>query len=669
MSLSDPHMKPESSVPQAALGESEAKGRAPLDALSVRAMLEQLPVGVWFADGQGKITYGNETGQRIWAGAHYVGPEQFGEYKAWWRDTGQPLAPDDWAVARAIRTGQSSLDELLEIECFDGTHKIIRNSAVVIPGQSDELTGVVVLNEDVTEDIRREEALREALERVRLATTAAGLGVFEWDVSADRAFWENERMYEIFGRQHEEGAINKSEFTAHVLHPDDQDGFERDLADSMQPGRFFTSVCRIRRRNDPNWRWIEFLGRFALAPDGRPLRLVATVADITDRKRAEEERERLVMQLQSLLAITHDVASRLELEPLLDVILDRLQTMVGCSGCAIYLLEGDILVAMDYHGPLPRDQVLQMRFSWPGAVGVAQAIQSREPVIIEDVEGDSALARAWREAALPEQRKILGDARSWMGVPLVAKDQVIGLLRLDHPEPGHFTPRHAGLAMAIADQAAVAVENARLYERAQRVATIEERQRIARELHDSVSQVLYGIVLSARTARVMIDRDPAKAIEPLDYVFSLAEAGLAEMRALIFELRPDALQSEGLVHALERRVEVLRTRHGLQVVASFCEEPECGVEIKDAIYRVAQEAMHNTTRHAQATRVEVSLSSSPTALKLEVVDDGIGFDPTGSYPGHMGLRSMRERVARLGGTLNIESAPGHGALVRLEIPM
>ena len=343
--------------------------------------------------------------------------------------------------------------------------------------------------------------------------------------------------------------------------------------------------------------------------------------------------------------------------------------MIECTGCAIYLLNEDTLAAMDYHGPLPRDEAMRLRFSWREAPGVEEVFQRREPVIIDDIQGDSVLARAWQERALPEQRKLLGASRSWMGVPLVTKNQVIGLFRLDHLEPGHFGPHHARLAMAMADQAAVAVENARLYGRAHQVATIEERQRIARELHDSVSQVLYSIVLGARTARMLIDRDPAKAIEPIDYVFSLAEAGLAEMRAMIFELRPDALENEGLVPVLQRRVDVLHSRYGLQVVASLGEEPECSIEIKEAIYRVAQEAMHNATRHARATQVEIKLSSSPTALQLLVADNGVGFDPSASHPGRMGLRSMRERMLRLGGTLEIESTPGQGTRVRAEIPL
>src|SRR5690606_34329880 len=138
-----------------------------------------------------------------------------------------------------------------------------------------------------------------------------------------------------------------------------------------------------------------------------------------------------------------------------------------------------------------------------------------------------------------------------------------------HPEPEAWTEHHAEIAMAFASQASVALENAQLFAATQEKAALEERQRLARELHDSVSQAPLGIGLGARTARTVIEQDPAKAIAPLDYVLSLAEAGLAEMRALIFELRPEALQEEGIVAALQKQVAALRARYGIEVEATL----------------------------------------------------------------------------------------------------
>jgi len=185
----------------------------------------------------------------------------------------------------------------------------------------------------------------------------------------------------------------------------------------------------------------------------------------------------------------------------------------------------------------------------------------------------------------------------------------------------------------------------------------------------TVSQALYGIALGTKTARTLLKRDPEGAADPLDYVLSLAEAGLAEMRALIFELRPESLATEGLIAALEKQAAMVQARHELAVHLTLCdEEPDAPLEVKEALYRIAKEALNNTVKHAQAEGVELRLEQEAGGILLEVRDDGEGFDPAGSFPGHLGLKSMRERVARLGGTLRIESAPREGTQVRAQIP-
>jgi len=198
---------------------------------------------------------------------------------------------------------------------------------------------------------------------------------------------------------------------------------------------------------------------------------------------------------------------------------------------------------------------------------------------------------------------------------------------------------------------------------------LEERQRLARELHDSVSQALYGISLGINTALVLFDTNRAKAREALDYALSLAHGGLWEMRTLIFELRPESLELEGLIPAITKQVEAIRSRHGITVELSICWEPEVPLAIKEALYRVTQEALQNAVKHAQASRLEVSLTCERNILRLGICDDGIGFDPTADYPGHLGLRSMRERVAKVGGTLEIDSAPRQGSRVHVSVPV
>ena len=206
-------------------------------------------------------------------------------------------------------------------------------------------------------------------------------------------------------------------------------------------------------------------------------------------------------------------------------------------------------------------------------------------------------------------------------------------------------------------------------EQAQHLAALEERQRLARELHDSLSQALYGIALGTHTAREFLDADRGKVVEALDYVLALADAGLTEMRALIFDLRPESLELEGLVKALTKQVGAARARYDLETGMELCDEPDVPLEAKEAVYRIAQEALNNTVKHASARRVSLRLCHGDESVVLEVSDDGVGFDPQTLRPGHLGLSSMRERAARLGGHLEIHSAPGSGTRVRAEFPL
>jgi signal transduction histidine kinase len=210
-----------------------------------------------------------------------------------------------------------------------------------------------------------------------------------------------------------------------------------------------------------------------------------------------------------------------------------------------------------------------------------------------------------------------------------------------------------------------------LYEQTQELVSLQERQRLARELHDSISQVLYSIGLGAHTAREALEMEggPEQAVESIDYVLTLTEAGLAEMRALIFELHPESLKIEGLVAALTKQVAVLRTRYYLTVEANLGEELHLPMEMKHALYRIAQEALHNIVKHARASMVFLRLAKEANEIVLEVSDNGRGFDPAGLFPGHLGLRSMRERVTKIGGTLTIESAPGQGTCIRVQVPL
>ena len=395
--------------------------------------------------------------------------------------------------------------------------------------------------------------------------------------------------------------------------------------------------------------------------------------DITEQVQAQQLLEQRVeertRELSTLLEVSHNVASTLELKSLLGLILEQLKFVADYTGSSILIVEGEDLVIFENRGPYPVERVLHLHLPVKPFGVIWEMLCRQETVIIDDVRDDSALAETLRLAVGDILNTTFRHVRTWMGIPLALKEQIIGVLILTSREPSYFTSRHAALALGIANQAAIAIENARLYSQAQGLAALEERQKLARELHDSVSQALYGISLGAHAARTALERDPDHVAEPLDYVLSLAEAGLAEMRALIFELRPESLETEGLVSALTKQAAALQARHELVVSTELCDEPDLSLHVKQELYRIAQEAMHNTVKHARASQVVLRLEQTADGVTLEVHDDGSGFDTTSSFPGHLGLHSMRERVANLGGTFEIESTPGDGTHVCVRVPV
>jgi signal transduction histidine kinase len=199
---------------------------------------------------------------------------------------------------------------------------------------------------------------------------------------------------------------------------------------------------------------------------------------------------------------------------------------------------------------------------------------------------------------------------------------------------------------------------------------VEERTRVARELHDAVTQNLFGVVLAAEAAATLLDRDAAQARAQIARVQALARAGMEELRALIFELRPPALADEGLAATLRKHVGVLRQVHRQDIVLQVGGTPRLGGATDGEVLRIAQEAVHNALRHAHASRIRVGLDAPHGGIVLTVDDDGVGFDPAAPAvrSRRLGLTSMEERARAMGGTLSIDSRPGSGTRVRLEVP-
>ena len=355
------------------------------------------------------------------------------------------------------------------------------------------------------------------------------------------------------------------------------------------------------------------------------------------RELLEQRVQERTSDLRALLELSNSTALSLELLPLLNEILERLMGAVGAQSVVVYEADPD------------------------GALAELASRGERRTV------GNDAAA-----AALASRKaESRNDEGALLALPLVVRDAVLGALQIEHAAGDHFSDDRVRLATAFANQVAVALENTYLYEQALEKAAYGERQHLARELHDSVSQALYAILLGTHTAQRQLGRAPDKASEALTYVESLAQAGIAEMRALIFELRPESLEEEGLVGVLRKQLDAMESRHGLETSLRLPDEPDLPFASKQVLFRVAQEALHNIVKHARASKVRLELVAEQGLLRLSVDDDGVGFDTdtSAAAPGHLGLTSMRERLAAVAGTLTIDSDPGVGTNVTATLPL
>jgi signal transduction histidine kinase len=365
------------------------------------------------------------------------------------------------------------------------------------------------------------------------------------------------------------------------------------------------------------------------------------------------------MQDSALEAISEAVlaiAAERSVEPVLRRLVHSARELAGARYAALGVPDGsgafaqfitagmsDELIAE--MGPLPRTH---------GLLGAM--LESADSYMTSDIRQDPRF-RGWWPSAHPEMR-------SFLGVPIVARGEVIAAFYLtDKQGAPDFTADDRRLIEMLAAHAAIAIENARLHDRARELNILEERNRLARELHDSVSQKLFGLVMSAEAAATSPDREQVARLG------ELAQDALRELRALIFELRPPSLEDEGLGGALRKHVDVLRRVHERDIELRVTGAARAAPETEAEVLRVAQEALQNALRHAHAERIELRVDARDGRLIVTVADDGVGFDPAapGLRSKRLGLTSMEERARALGGTLAVVSRRGEGTTVTLEV--
>lgn len=307
-------------------------------------------------------------------------------------------------------------------------------------------------------------------------------------------------------------------------------------------------------------------------------------------------------------------------------------------------------------GPLPRQHGI-----------LAAMLHEAKPERLADVRQDPRF-EGWPDAH--------PDMSDFLGLPIQDGDEIIGALFLANkncPKPDGgcgFTAEDEELLAILAQHAAIALTNARLYERSRELTIAEERSRLAHELHDAVSQKLFSLRLTAQAAATLVDRDPARAKGELQQVAALAAQAADELRAAVVELRPAGLDEDGLVATLRTQIQVLDRAHTARVTFECVGVRALPASQEEALLRVSQEALHNALRHSGAARVDVTLARRGGGTVLRITDDGRGFEPAATRRAgrHLGLVSMRDRASGVGGILTVASEPGKGTTIEMEVP-
>ncbi len=395
--------------------------------------------------------------------------------------------------------------------------------------------------------------------------------------------------------------------------------------------------------------------------------------EISERQRAEVSSYERSTELNTLVQTASDFNASLEIAPLLDSAAQHIAQVLPYRAIEISeILESGDIETLYACGPdgFTRQALSKQRPLAPAADLHLTTLQTlREPVVIEALHGTAPLAWALQQrlaqsfAVLPE----LGE--SAILAPLIMREQVRGYLLLTVANAQAFTPIKTTVVSAFAHLVGDAIEKSRLHHQAMQSVALGERHRLARELHDLISQSLFGIVLGVRTIQHSVENNLPAPHEAVRYVHDLAEAALDDTRALVFELRPDYLSNEGLLAALKKQATTLCERSQIKLRGELTpDEPDLPLMTKEAIYGIVIEAIKNVIQHAGAKHIDLTIRRADDALHVLLRDDGIGADLNARDNSHRGLRSMRDRAKACGAILAFAFTPNAGTQISLTIP-
>lgn len=440
------------------------------------------------------------------------------------------------------------------------------------------------------------------------------------------------------------------------VHPDDLEPTLERLKELSQPPH----RVRLRQRSYSvsGWRWIAWEDFAIRDDDGHIVEIQANGRDISEQIVAEQAAE----EQRTLAEALRDTAAALNSTLQLDEVLERILTNVGRvvhhDAANVIMVDADdmaqVVRARGYENQGLAKTVMAVRFPLKAVPGFQQMAGTGRPLIVSDTRTD------------PDWVDIQGRdwVRSYAGTPIAIEGRLLGFLNLDSGQPGAFEPAHAERLAAFADQAAIAIHNARVYQQARELAAVEakmeERQRIARELHDALSQTLFSASVIAQSLPRIQGSRPGETQRALEELSHLTRGAMAEMRTLLLELRPTEMVNVTLDNLLRQLTDAFSSKSGTVLTLRIRGRTTLTPEVREGQYRIAQEALNNILKHARAAHAEIQLSSYDSGTVLRIVDDGRGFDPQNIPPDHIGLDIMYERAALINADLQVISQPGEG---------
>jgi two-component system nitrate/nitrite sensor histidine kinase NarX len=510
--------------------------------------------------------------------------------------------------------------------------------------------------------LRSQLSTEDKEQQYRIIFEAASDGMIISDIETGRVVDANPAAIAMHGFTREE--FIDLHLTGYI-HPDSQRLF-MEAPNAIQSKGGLLDVPAVHLHKDGSPFYVD-ARRTAIPFQGRPC-MLSIVRDVTERINAERllhERVELHTREQAtLLDISQTLASALELKP--GLILDQLRVLIEYTHAELFILDGTAMVALAVRGLQRLEETIPFRIHLNGPGTLMRLFNQHQPDRIADVWSADPSAEFLRSLLEDQAELLLKGVRSWMWVPVAVKNRVIGSVGVAHVESGYFTAHHADLALTVANQAAIALINAELFEHAQALAAMQERQRLAQNLHDAVNQSLFSAGLIADVLPRLWDRDQDEARKSLDDLRRLTRAAQAEMRALLAELRPSALTDTDLGDLLYLLGNALSGRINIPVKVNVAKDVILPAEVQVAFYRVCQETLNNIAKHAKASQVNIDLTQEGNSVKLYIHDDGKGFDPDQTLAGHYGLSMMRERAEAVGALLTVTSQLSRGTELNMQ---